>query len=1339
MNKFVATLSVVFALVICFCLLPSPVNAESKNAVSDVTIEELELVLSGTSEVGGEISPERYDIDENGIVEYIDLVALRYELGVGDPIVDNLTFGVGVDLLSNADLSTQQSAVVRGDSARGVKLDATNGAASAVLMFDSSFDFSQNVYLHIDTLSTSGLGAFTVVFHTASGDLDPVTITLDKISWNTVSVNLAALPETSLSQVTGLTLQAESGSLIYFDNFYVSGTAQRVQVTFDDTQEVRTFAAGYPYGTLPTPVKEGYIFGGWYTNNGCTGDKVTADTVVPAEALTLYASWIKNITIDFSTVGQRISLSDEEQIWKSSGLIVTNEQRSSTTKVVGNVNPVRMYKSSGVIIACDNMVELAIVSDGGKDYKSALTETLEAAGVDYTVDGDTYTVHFSDRVNSLEFASLAAQIRLLSITATVYVQDGIEEPDTTVRYDVTFDLNYDNAPEAPAKQQVEEGGSYGALPVVDRDGYIFGGWYTDSKCTGDAVAADTKVAASHTLYAKWTAIVDAGQTKDITIDFSTTTHRVMWDATVQVWANDGVTLTNNKASSTNDVIDSSAPVRLYAHSSATITANGISKIVFNANTSGHATALANSIAADPNIGVSTNSKVVTVIFAEAVDSFEIADFSAQVRLDSLVVTAADSGDVVVPPTTEPPATEPTPDPTPEPTDPPAEIETVDRTITFDNTSKRTEFSTTKQVWVEDGITVTNNKTSDSSNVGDYSNPIRFYKNSEVIVECKGMTKIVVTANNSSYADTLASALSTTAVGSTVTITFDTPTDSYTIIPSTGAVWIKSITVTAVVSDGEDDSTTDTVCELVFDLNYAGATDTLETIEVVKGAACSELPPATRDGYTFAGWYLNAEGEGEEVTETTIINDSHILYAKWTAESAPTPDPTPDETDPPATIEKVVTIDFTSDAQRLSQSSTEQTWQNDIVTLVNSKTSSSSNVVGDVNPVKFYANSIVEIQCTGMIKLVFVSNTTTKYITALEDSLNTVDGVSVSKSSNVITVTFAEPKDSVIINSMTAQARVMSMTVTAQVVASDDNSGAGEDTGSSDDSDSTEDSGVTQDPSSVQYTYGNPTGTSYNNVIMNWGVRGDVATALSPRATAFYTGEYTYANLFSKTGSNSLSTVPQSDLYVALNALMVSKHSKKTTYDDVRYLMGYTDCERADSSNLSLLYCGETISSEWDGGVSFNREHCWPKSKTSGSTGTTTVDADIMTLRPATASNNSSRGDKAFGTSTTADYFNPNHFLGDNIDIRGDMARTLLYTFVRWGETNLTGVGGTIESVEVLLTWIEVDPVDTWELGRNDSVESITGTRNVFVDFPELAFILFGEEVPADMRTPSNVA
>ena len=81
---------------------------------------------------------------------------------------------------------------------------------------------------------------------------------------------------------------------------------------------------------------------------------------------------------------------------------------------------------------------------------------------------------------------------------------------------------------------------------------------------------------------------------------------------------------------------------------------------------------------------------------------------------------------------------------------------------------------------------------------------------------------------------------------------------------------------------------------------------------------------------------------------------------------------------------------------------------------------------------------------------------------------------------------------------------------------------------------------------------------------------------------------------------------------------------------------------------------------------------------------------------------------------------------------------MLQHLIRWGNTNkFYGSGGVLENRALLLKWLKEDPVDTWEMGRNDAVQSITGVRNVFVDYPELAFRLLGEEVPANYPTPSS--
>ena len=53
------------------------------------------------------------------------------------------------------------------------------------------------------------------------------------------------------------------------------------------------------------------------------------------------------------------------------------------------------------------------------------------------------------------------------------------------------------------------------------------------------------------------------------------------------------------------------------------------------------------------------------------------------------------------------------------------------TLSFANKAQRTSLSTSKQVWEQNGIKLTNDKGSSTSNVADYANPARFYKSSKI--------------------------------------------------------------------------------------------------------------------------------------------------------------------------------------------------------------------------------------------------------------------------------------------------------------------------------------------------------------------------------------------------------------------------------------------------------------------------------------------------------------------------------------------------------------------------------------------------------------------------------
>ena len=126
-------------------------------------------------------------------------------------------------------------------------------------------------------------------------------------------------------------------------------------------------------------------------------------------------------------------------------------------------------------------------------------------------------------------------------------------------------------------------------------------------------------------------------------------------------------------------------------------------------------------------------------------------------------------------------------------------EGTEATLTFDDTSKRSTWTTEQQVWTENGITLTNNKAESTNAVGDYANPARFYKSSEIIISAPGaITKIVATTSGGDYTTALVNSVEgggATSDGNTVTITPTASSNTYTIQLTGGQVRLNSITVT----------------------------------------------------------------------------------------------------------------------------------------------------------------------------------------------------------------------------------------------------------------------------------------------------------------------------------------------------------------------------------------------------------------------------------------------------------------------------------------------------------------------------------------------------------------
>ena len=288
---------------------------------------------------------------------------------------------------------------------------------------------------------------------------------------------------------------------------------------------------------------------------------------------------------------------------------------------------------------------------------------------------------------------------------------------------------------------------------------------------------------------------------------------------------------------------------------------------------------------------------------------------------------------------------------------------------------------------------------------------------------------------------------------------------------------------------------------------------------------------------------------------------------------------------------------------------------------------------------------------------------------------------------------------------------------------------------------------------------------------NTGVRHEICTDLSTQAEAYYTDAYTWDALSALNGlpTDSSLEAMEGELYQALHTLMADTQTASATYRTLHDYWTYTDTQPG-YTNATLFY-GDVDGGlhDYDNHSAVNREHVWPKSH--GSFVEDNAGCDLHHLRPANAGLNSTRNNyvmanvrELFPTPSTKDFDGKTVLwydydsrmveVADNV--KGDVARILLYVYTRWGQPNLcvdvpadklpANDNGSsndgirvMDDLDTLLSWCAMDPVDAWEMGRNDRVQDVQGNRNVFIDYPELAWLMFGQDVPAGMDTPSGNA
>jgi uncharacterized repeat protein (TIGR02543 family) len=248
---------------------------------------------------------------------------------------------------------------------------------------------------------------------------------------------------------------------------------------------------------------------------------------------------------------------------------------------------------------------------------------------------------------------------------------------------------------------------------------------------------------------------------------------------------------------------------------------------------------------------------------------------------------------------------------------------------------------------------------------------------------------------------------------------------------------------------------------------------------------------------------------------------------------------------------------------------------------------------------------------------------------------------------------------------------------------------------------------------------------------------DAYTAYTNKQTAYYTGDYAYTTLISLTNDA---------LFGALNARMGNPcRLNQSGYDYDKLRDNYKTVDRDLNADGYIIgyYDGQSFKGVWDEGVTWNREHTWPQSK--GASSSIDMGHDMQSVRPASKSVNSDRGNTAYGEG--ASYYDPNEIAINNPNYkttnlgtyRGDAARVIMYDYLMYGEAeghkndyyngnaqllSKLGTDGVFESLRIMLKWHMQDPPSLTEMVRNDGAQDYQGNRNPLIDYPELAIQLF---------------
>lgn len=186
-----------------------------------------------------------------------------------------------------------------------------------------------------------------------------------------------------------------------------------------------------------------------------------------------------------------------------------------------------------------------------------------------------------------------------------------------------------------------------------------------------------------------------------------------------------------------------------------------------------------------------------------------------------------------------------------------------------------------------------------------------------------------------------------------------------------------------------------------------------------------------------------------------------------------------------------------------------------------------------------------------------------------------------------------------------------------------------------------------------------------------------------------------------------------DFFLSLNKLI--KNYNHVSYNTVFVELSTSDINPNKPNTVWGIYDSKDLQKGLLKHEVWNREHVWPKSRLNG-----VSISDFHNLRASDNKTNSQRGNLPLVDGKGRNRkIGTGYYPGD--EHKGDVARILLHMATCYPNRLKLGRFAndrTMGDINVLLKWHLEDPVDQFEINRNNHIYKIQGNRNPYIDHPE---------------------